>query len=462
MTNLDYTNIYFIGIGGIGMSALARWFNKEGKKVAGYDKTATALTAELQQEGILIHYQDDTTLIPQSFKDVSTTLVIYTPAVPKDHQELLYFQKNHFTVLKRSQALGYITQKHKTIAVAGTHGKTTTSSMVAHILTHAGKNCTAFLGGITANYKTNLLLGDASKGEQIVVVEADEYDRSFLTLSPFIEIITNIEADHLDIYGTEEAVKDAFYEFALKNHSKGTILLNQKSPIPNLEKIQNQTNVVHYGKSNQNQLSAQNISVENGQFCFDIISEHLTIKDIRLLVFGEHNVENATAAAYSAFLVGVKLETIKEALATFKGVKRRFEYIVKNDNHIFIDDYAHHPTEIEAFVKAVKAIYPHKKLTLAFQPHLYTRTRDFAEGFAKSLSLADEVLLLEIYPARELPIEGVNSKMLLEKITSKEKRVVSKEELLNIVSKEKPILFSTVGAGDIDTLIPKIKIILEG
>ncbi|GAB4340095.1 MAG: UDP-N-acetylmuramate--L-alanine ligase [Flammeovirgaceae bacterium] len=461
MKNLDYSHIYFIGIGGIGMSALARWFNKEGKKVAGYDKTATSLTSELQQEGILIHFQDDIRLIPENFKDSATTLVIYTPAIPKDHQELLYFQKNNFTILKRSQALGYITQKHKTIAIAGTHGKTTTSSMVAHILTHAGKNCTAFLGGITANYHTNLLLGDASKGEQIIVVEADEYDRSFLTLSPFIEIITNIEADHLDIYRTEEAVKEAFYEFALKNHKEGTILLNEKSPIPHLEKIQSQTQIIHYGKSKNIQLSAQNIRVDNGHFYFDLISEKLIIKDIKLLVFGEHNVENATAAAYSSFLMGVKPAVIKEALASFKGVKRRFEYIVKNDKHIFIDDYAHHPTEIEAFIKAVKAIYPHKKLTLCFQPHLYTRTRDFAEGFSKSLSMADEVLLLEIYPARELPIEGVNSKMLLKKITSPSKKVVSKEEVLQIVTKEKPELFATVGAGDIDALTGKIKLILE-
>lgn len=456
-----FSCVYLIGIGGIGMSALARWFRQKGKKVAGYDKTSTLLTQQLQQEGISIHYEDNPAHIPHEFLHAETTLVVYTPAIPQEHQELRYFQKNGFTVLKRAQALGVITQAHPTVAVAGTHGKTTTSSLIAHILTQAGKNCTAFLGGITVNYQTNLLLGDAQKGDEIIVVEADEYDRSFLHLTPCLSIITNVEADHLDIYGTEQAVQEAFYAFMLQNHPDGIILLNHRVYLPQLPSFPFSTKIIRYGKNTDTFLVAQNIRVENGKFHFDLTSPTFSLSNIALQIVGEHNVENATAAAYACHWLGVSSEAIRKGLETFKGVKRRFEYIVRNEKHIFIDDYAHHPTEIKAFIGAVRAIFPQKKLTLIFQPHLYTRTRDFADEFARSLSLADEVLLLDIYPARELPIAGVSSQMLLEKICASKKRVVSKSFLLEYIAQERPPLLATVGAGDIDALVPLIKDVLE-
>ncbi|MDW8288938.1 MAG: UDP-N-acetylmuramate--L-alanine ligase, partial [Flammeovirgaceae bacterium] len=365
-------------------------------------------------------------------------LVVYTPAVPQEHQELTYFQKNGFTVLKRAQVLGVITHHHKTVAVAGTHGKTTTSSLVAHILTQAGRNCTAFLGGITVNYQTNVLLGNPQHGEEIIVVEADEYDRSFLTLNPYISIITNIEADHLDIYGTEEAIKEAFYAFINQNQPDGTILLNHQVDIPLLNTSPFSRTIVRYGKNTENTfLTAKNIRVKDEKFYFDIASPMLNLEDIELQIVGEHNVENATAAAYVCYLLGVPTEQIRNGLTTFKGVKRRFEYVLRNEKIVFIDDYAHHPTEIEAFIKAVRAIFPQKKLTLIFQPHLYSRTRDFADDFARSLSLADEVLLLEIYPARELPLEGVSSHMLLDKINVSIKHVLRKSELLDYLSQHR-------------------------
>ncbi|PWJ42394.1 UDP-N-acetylmuramate--L-alanine ligase [Sediminitomix flava] len=451
-------NVFFVGIGGIGMSALARWFNLHGKNVCGYDKTQTPLTDSLEAEGISIHFTDELSNIDQVFNDKpESCLAIFTPAIPNDHSELNFFKDSRIPLLKRSEVLGLISRSLATIGVAGTHGKTTTSSMLAHILHHAGENMTAFLGGIATNYNSNLILPSANEEQSTVVVEADEYDRSFLRLSPKMEIITSVEADHLDIYGSEAYLIDSFQMYIDKLEEGDQLIVHEKVGLRS--KVDG---VIHqsYGEATSNDFVIKNIRIEEGQYIFDLQYGKTVIEDITMLIPGYHNVLNATAATIAALNQGLSATQIKEGLASFKGVKRRFEYWLKTDQHIYIDDYAHHPTEVEAFLSSVKNMYPKKELVAIFQPHLFSRTRDFAEEFSKSLSIADRLLLLDIYPARELPIEGVTSEMLLKNITSK-KALVSKEEALKIVEEEKPKLVVTIGAGDIDRLCPEIQKILS-
>jgi UDP-N-acetylmuramate--alanine ligase len=449
--------IYFIGIGGIGMSALARWFSANGYQVAGYDLTPSSLTAALMEEGMPVHYEDKVDLIPSDILQTPTqTLVVYTPAVPAKHVELNYFQANGFEVLKRSQVLGLLTRDLFTIAIAGTHGKTTTSAMIAHLLTQAGKNVTAFLGGITQNYGSNLLVNQGSLDGTLVVAEADEYDRSFLTLHPDIAIITSTDADHLDIYGSHEQVLEAFYLFIQKIKPGGTLLMRTRLPL----KPEGTFKVKTYSRQEEGMVHAQNVRMEEGRFVFDVVSQDLTIPDIQLGVPGYHNVENATAAAGVGLELGLSAGQIREGLASFRGVKRRFEFIHIGKYFVQLDDYAHHPAEIEAFLTSLKALYPQRKVTAIFQPHLYTRTRDFAPDFARSLSLADEVLLLDIYPARELPIPGVSSDLIFKSLTSKEKQWVNKKDLLSMLKTHPLQVVVTIGAGDIDRLIQPIKDLL--
>ena len=441
--------VYLVGIGGIGMSGLARYFHKLGCIVYGYDKTPTDLTDQLHNEGIQASFDDNSECIPKSFRDFDEgTLIIYTPAIPKDSAILNFFNSKGFNLYKRSQVLGLISKGKYTIAVAGTHGKTTTSSMVAHILKDSGKDCSAFLGGISSNYQTNVLFGD----NDIVVVEADEYDRSFLTLHPDIAIITSMDADHLDIYGDHAQLTESFQLFASQIKQGGTLIHYNGLPL---------NSGLTYSIESAADARAVNIRVESGDFYFDFNNAAISITNIKLGIAGLHNIANATAAIEAALLVGVSADDIKKALESFRGVKRRFEYILKNDQHIFIDDYAHHPEELKAAISSVKRLYPDKKLTTIFQPHLYTRTRDFADGFAEALDMSDELLILDIYPARELPIEGVNSDMIIQRMQSPNKQKYSMQEALEKVRKEQPELLLTVGAGDIDTLVQPLKQALQ-
>lgn len=451
-------SVYFIGIGGIGMSALARWFKANGFRVGGYDRSASALTGELIKEGMDLHFEDNVDLIHNDFKKKDSSLIIYTPAIPQDHQELNYFRNKNFELKKRSEVLGMITKEMYTIAVAGTHGKTTTSSMIAHLLIYAGKDCAAFLGGITVNYNTNLLLNKKKPSESMVVVEADEYDRSFLTLFPDIAVITAIDPDHLDIYSSEDEFRKTFNDF-VKQIKPGGHLFYRDHVKSDLDSYSVKSN--SFG-TKAGEYSANNIRIVNGDFISDVEGPGISIKGMRLSVPGYHNIENALAAVSVGVKLNIPAEVIKKALAEFKGVKRRFEYIVKNNRIIYIDDYAHHPTEINAFLTSVKALYQDRKLTVIFQPHLFTRTRDFMEGFAESLSLADKVILLDIYPAREKPIPGITSQVLLDKIKSKEKKLLSKKDLLNEIEKEASGVLVTIGAGDIDQFVEPIKNILSG
>jgi UDP-N-acetylmuramate--alanine ligase len=444
-------HIYFLGIGGIGMSAIARWFIANGYSLAGYDKTATPLTDALQKEGISVHFSDDISLIPTDFlANPSQTLVVYTPAIPANHTEFNYLKDNGFQLMKRSQVLGLLTENFFTIAVAGTHGKTTTSSMVAHILKSAGKNVTAFLGGITQNYGTNFLVNEGTENV-ICVVEADEFDRSFLTLHPDLTIVTSTDADHLDIYGDHAQLLESFQLFVSQLKAGGKLYqrkgLNLADCTPN--------DSLEYSLESGD-IYAQNLRIENAEMIFDIVYPAGIISNCTLLTPGFHNVENALAAAAVALQVGVSPELVKAGICSFGGVKRRFEYHIRSEKVVYIDDYAHHPTEIKAFLSSVKALYPTRKLTVVFQPHLFTRTRDFQAGFAESLSLADDLILLNIYPARELPIEGVTSDIIFQQVTT-QKTLCTKEEVMDLLIAKMPELIVSVGAGDIDTLIPKIK-----
>lgn len=453
------SSVYFLGIGGIGMSALARWFHANGCFVAGYDRTSTPLTNQLHQEGIEVHFEDEVELIPPVFIEKSSdNLIIYTPAIPKNHRELNFFKDNGYELKKRSQVLGWLTESMFTMAIAGTHGKTTTSSMVAHILKASGKNCAAFLGGITSNYNTNLLLNDPAHPEApIVVVEADEYDRSFLTLFPDIAIVNSVDADHLDIYGDAGAVISSYQEFINQVKSGGSLFIKQGLPLTAPEDASVQ--VFDFSGTQPASFQAQNVRIEEGNFVFDFRSQvkNILLPDVRLQMPGFHNVENALVAMAASIEAGVTPEQAKQAIGTYKGVKRRFEYIVKSPYLVYIDDYAHHPAEIEALLKSVRALYPAKKITAVFQPHLYSRTRDFAEGFSASLSLADQVILLDIYPARELPIPGVSSQTLLDKITAGEKMLCEKKKLLEELNKITVEVLVTIGAGDIDQFVVPIK-----
>jgi len=437
--------VFFVGIGGIGMSALARYFAKRGCAVCGYDKTRTKLTETLEQEGILITYLDEASALPCAFLDNhDDTLIVYTPAIPKDSKILNHFKNKGFSFKKRSEVLGIISKGMFCIAIAGTHGKTTTSSIVAHLLKDAGYDCTAFLGGITTNYNSNVLFGK----NNVVVVEADEYDRSFLTLHPDISVVTSMDADHLDIYGDKNQLEESFKLFAGQLKEGGKLYAHEGLPL---------VNSTSYAASSTATAKAQNLRVEGSKFVFDYADASQSIKDISLMLPGRHNVENATVAIAIALQLGIDEDKVKVAVANFKGVKRRFEYIVNNDKQIYIDDYAHHPEELKACFDAVRQLYPNKKLTVIFQPHLFTRTRDFANEFAKVLSTADELMLLDIYPARELPIEGINSQFLLDKITLEDKKICGKEFVIQHVKNTKPELILTVGAGDIDTLIEPLK-----
>jgi UDP-N-acetylmuramate--alanine ligase len=440
--------VYLVGIGGIGMSGLARYFHHLGLVVCGYDKTSTPLTDALHNEGIAVIFEDRTDWIPMSFQQpCDGTLIIYTPAIPKDSAVLNYFKNKGFDLQKRSQVLGIISRGMFTIAVAGTHGKTTTSGMIAHILKDSGKDCSAFLGGISSNYNTNVLYGD----NDIVVVEADEYDRSFLTLNPDTAIITSMDADHLDIYGDHSQLEESFRLFASQIKQGGILIYKKGLPL---------AEGFTYGVNTEAGAMGSNIRIEDGNFHFDFDNGTTAIHNIRMGIAGLHNIENAVAAIEASLRLEISGDAIREALGSFKGIKRRFEYIVRNEEHIYIDDYAHHPEELRAAITSVKRLFPNKKLTVIFQPHLFTRTRDFANGFAEVLDLADELLLLEIYPARELPIEGVNSNMLLSRMKLENKQIVGKQEAVDLIREKSPELLLTVGAGDIDTLVQPLKQVL--
>ena len=443
------TNIYFLGIGGIGMSALARYFHKQGYAVFGYDKTPSPLTDKLISEGIQIHFEDDISLIPKEL-----SMAVYTPAIPKENAEYQFLEKSGILFLKRSQLLGLLTKDKTTFAVAGTHGKTSTTATAAHIL-HKEKMLTAFIGGISTNCNSNLIY---NKFSEIILVEADEYDRSFLTLSPDIAVVTAIDADHLEVYKDKKGLVKSFNDF-VGNIKKGGTLITKK---PFLEHIHTEANVRTYDiKSEESDYYAKNIHIKNGKQYFDIVTPQGTIDKIPLAVGGLHNIENTVAAAAIADIAGVSHQTIKHQLTSYKGVKRRFEYIVRTKHRIYIDDYAHHPQEIEACIASAKMLHPNKKICGIFQPHLYTRTRDFADEFAKSLEKLDHIILLDIYPARELPIEGVSSELLLNKINKSEKIVLKKEQLIDYLKIINPELLITMGAGDIDRLVGEIKKMVE-
>ncbi|WP_333810258.1 UDP-N-acetylmuramate--L-alanine ligase [Flavobacterium sp.] len=434
-------NVYFIGIGGIGMSALARYFQYIGKKVVGYDKTPTQLTDELQAIGLEIHFEDNISLIPTDFY-VENTLVIVTPAVPVSHSEWNYFIERGFTIKKRAEVLGIITKDTYCFAVAGTHGKTTTSSILGHVLYESGVDVTAFLGGIVENYNSNLI----GSGKTVTVVEADEFDRSFLHLHPNVSCVTSMDADHLDIYGDAASIEDSFREFAAKTPSENLYVI-KGLPL--------EGNTI--GVNNDADFSAQNIRIENGFYVFDVKTLTEVVQNVKFGLPGHHNLTNALLAFAMAKSYGVSNEKISAALASFKGVRRRFSFQIREEKLVYIDDYAHHPTEINAVHQAVRELYPGKKIIAAFQPHLFSRTKDFVDGFAESLSQFDEILLLEIYPARELPMEGVNSTWLLNKINNPNKKLVSKDELFTAFENSDADVFVTIGAGDIGELVKDLK-----
>ncbi len=439
-------NIYFIGIGGIGMSALARYFMNIGKNVAGYDKTQTHLTGELIAMGMDIHFEDNLDLIDKKYLDKTNTLVIITPAVPKDHSEWNYFLSEGFEVKKRAEVLGLITKDTFCFAVAGTHGKTTTSSILGHILFQSGVDVTSFLGGIVENYNSNVI----GNGKTVTVVEADEFDRSFLHLHPNLACITSMDADHLDIYGDASAIEASFVEFSNKVTSNN-LFIAKGLPL--------EGNTI--GINEEATFSAQNIRIENGFYVFDVKTTDEVIENIKFALPGHHNLSNALIAFAMAKSYGVSNENIIAALASFKGVRRRFSFQTRTEKAVYIDDYAHHPTEINAVHQAVRELYPNKKIIAAFQPHLFSRTKDFVDGFAESLSKFDEVLLLEIYPARELPMEGVNSAWLLSKISNENKKLITKENLLQEFKNSDANVYVTIGAGDIGEMVSEIKKIVD-
>ncbi len=452
MKKLNYDMVYFIGVGGIGMSALARWFNAIGYMVLGYDKTPSDLTTGLESEGIVIHYKEDTQNIPGSATKANT-LVIYTPAIPANHSELAYFKKNGFTIKKRAEVLGEISQNHFTVAVAGTHGKTTTSSMIAHLLHFAGVDITGFIGGIASNFNSNLVIGKTNKA--IAVIEADEFDRSFLHLSPNIAVVTSTDADHLDIYGDADELKNSFRAFINKLEKDGELLISQKA---------NDSLDLGVGSEyglEASKIRAEKIKIGEGVFVFDYVDENTKIKGLVLSLPGFYNIENALAAIRIALLLHIPAQKIKEGIKAYKGVKRRFEFIFKSATKVYIDDYAHHPEELNAFIKSVKALYPSKKLTVIFQPHLYSRTKNFSAGFAKALDQADRVWLLDIYPARELPMEGVTSDLILSQMELNDKKLISKKAVIKEIENSDFEVLATLGAGDIDRLVPEIKDVLQ-
>lgn len=445
-------SVYFLGIGGIGMSALARWFHANGYAVAGYDKTATSLTETLTSEGIDIHYEDNVQLIPEKIKCREGALVIYTPAIPQSLIEYQFFVEKGFELYKRSQVLGMLTASKYTIAVAGTHGKTTTSSMVAHALKSAGIDCTAFIGGIMTNYNSNLIIGTSN---EVMVVEADEFDRSFLTLHPDIAIITATDADHLDIYGSKEHLKDSFNAFIKNIKANGQLFVEEKAA-DDLELNPNGNIQVNTYGLDRGDIVGHDLNIVDSIFKFNYYSEERKVKGFALTMPGYHNVSNAIAAI-SSVQSWLSDDQLISGINSYLGVKRRFEYIIRSEKLIFVDDYAHHPEEIKALLESTQALWPDKKITAIFQPHLYTRTRDFSDGFAESLSTADNVILLDIYPAREKPIPGVTSETIRKKMNAHDVKLYVKEDVLDYFDHHTPEVLLTIGAGDIDTLVSPIK-----
>lgn len=457
---LDQIHIaYFIGIGGIGMSALARWFKNQGCSVGGYDKSSTELTDELMKEGIGVHFDDDVANIPpEVWKDKSRALIIYTPAIPADNKEFEHLKKGGFQIRKRSQVLGAITEGMFTIAVAGTHGKTTTCSMIAHILKESGRNVLAFMGGISSNYGSNLILNDPDGEDPVAVVEADEFDRSFLTLHPNLAVVTSADPDHLDIYGDRQTMLESFKEFLEKVSDKRQLFIQERIAT---ELIGPEDILATRYSLEKGDVRAQNIKIQTSSFVFDIVFPDKIIRDVMLNVPGFHNVENALAAAAVALNLGTTADDIKRALETYQGVKRRFEYIIKSRDLVFIDDYAHHPNEVSALLNSLRALYPGKKITAVFQPHLYSRTQDFAWDFAASLGLADELILMDIYPAREKPIPGVTSNIILDKVDLTSKMICSPDQLLEEIQDRSLEVLVTLGAGNIDEVVGPIKRIIS-
>ncbi len=447
----DIKQVYFLGIGGIGMSALARYFASQGIAVSGYDRTATQLTLQLEKERIAVHYQDDPSKLPSDL-NVADSLIVYTPAVPANHQELNILIDRGFTLHKRSEVLGIICNSQRTIAVAGTHGKTSVTTMTAHILKSSATGCAAFMGGISKNYQTNLLLDNT--GSQWIVAEADEFDRSFLQLKPELAVITSMDADHLDIYGSHEKVIESFKLFAGQIKQGGSLILKKGLSVGTaLSSIQ----IYSYSITEDADFCAENIALKNGFYHFDLKTPTFRIEKLELNYPGLLNVENAVAASALAILAGVSPDEIRAALTTYSGVKRRFDIQLNNGTFVLIDDYAHHPEELKATIQSVRDIYKGRTLTGVFQPHLYSRTKDFAAGFAKSLDLLDEIVLLDIYPARELPMEGVSSGLIFNLMENRNKTMCNKKELLRLAASFKPGIVLMMGAGDIDTLIEPVK-----
>ena len=441
--------VYFLGIGGIGMSALARFYKKQGAAVFGYDRTATPLTVQLEKEGMAIHYSEEVSAIPDN-----PDLVIYTPAIPKENKEYLWFVANHFEIKKRAEVLGELSKDFFTVAVAGTHGKTSISAMSAHMLKAAGKNLTALIGGILKNYDSNFILSETT---DILLVEADEYDRSFLQLFPDISVISSMDADHLDIYGNKEELRNNFVLFANRLNKEGVLVYHES--LDDLTRVASKT--ISYSAVGNAECVAKNVRVEKGSFLFDLYFGTEVIANISLAVPGMHYIENALAAAAIGFEVGLTAAQIKTGLESFKGVQRRFDYRIKTDDLVFIDDYAHHPKELEVTIEAAKMLYPDKKITGVFQPHLFSRTNDFADGFAAALDKLDEAILLDIYPAREKPMPGVTSQVILDKMKNAHQWFMKKEELLEHLSQNKPEVLITLGAGDIGLMLNDIEKVLK-
>lgn len=434
------------------MSALVRYFLAKGYRVAGYDRTPSALTAQLEQEGAELSFTDDVTSIPVYCRDAATTLVVYTPAIPAEHKGLAYFRENGFRVMKRAQLLGLITRNSRGLCFSGTHGKTTTSSMCAHILAQSEIGCNAFLGGILKNYDSNLIL---SADSPYTVIEADEYDRSFHWLHPYIAVVTATDPDHLDIYGTEEAYLESFAHFTSLVQPGGTLIVRQGIKL--VPRVQEGVTCYTYSARDGGDFHAENIRIGDGRIVFDLITPGEPVADVELGVPVEINIENAVAAMAVAWLCRVPADVMRRAMATFAGAKRRFDFWLKTPERVMIDDYAHHPDELKASIRSVRALYPGRRLSVIFQPHLYTRTRDFAPQFAEALSLADEVILLDIYPARELPIPGVTSQIIFDRITCRDKELCPREKLLERIKGCNFDILLTLGAGDIDRLLPQIR-----
>ncbi len=448
----EFTKYYFLGIGGIGMSALARYFRTKGFKVGGYDRTETKLTSDLQSEGISICFNETVNYIPAEFMKPQNVLIVYTPAIPENHPQLKYFQEHNFTIQKRAQVLGNITRQSKGICIAGTHGKTTTSTITAHLLYQSQVSCNAFLGGIANNYNTNLLLSSESN---LVVIEADEYDRSFHQLSPYMAVITSADPDHLDIYETADAFRESFEHFTSLIRPGGALVMRKGIDI--VPQLQKGVKLYTYSMDEGGDFYAENIRMKNAEIHFDFVTPTDRINDVRLGVPVMINVENSVAAMAMAWLNGVSNEEIRTGISSFSGIYRRFNTVFKSNKIVYMDDYAHHPSELKASISSIRSLFPDRKITGIFQPHLYSRTRDFADDFASALSGLDELILLDIYPARELPIDGVTSELILKNVKLENKTLCSSENLLPLLVGKKLDVLVTFGAGDIDKLVPKIK-----